>query len=61
MTLHQNLFGGDAQDTEPKQHYFGIPARNAREMHKMNAALAKLPELMLKIRELEAKLTGKAV
>ncbi len=49
-----------AQDTEPKQHYFGIPARNAREMHKMNAALAKLPEMMVKFRELEAKLAEKA-
>lgn len=46
-----------AQDTEPKQHYFGIPARNAREMHKMNASLAKLPELLVKFRELEAKTT----
>jgi len=49
-----------AQDTEPKQHYFGIPARNAREMHKMNAALAKLPELMVRIRDLEAKLMEKS-
>jgi UDP-3-O-[3-hydroxymyristoyl] glucosamine N-acyltransferase len=48
-----------AQDTEPKQHYFGIPARNAREMHKMNAALAKLPEMLVKFRDLEAKLTEK--
>ncbi|MEK7234055.1 MAG: UDP-3-O-(3-hydroxymyristoyl)glucosamine N-acyltransferase [Elusimicrobiota bacterium] len=49
-----------AQDTEPKRHYFGIPARNAREMHKMNAALAKLPEMLVKFRELEMKLTEKA-
>ncbi len=48
-----------AQDTEPKQHYFGIPAREAREMHKMNAALAKLPEMLAKFRALEAKLAGK--
>ncbi len=47
------------QDTEPKQHYFGIPARNAREMHKMNAALARLPELLVKFRAIEAKLTEK--
>ncbi|MBI4060582.1 MAG: UDP-3-O-(3-hydroxymyristoyl)glucosamine N-acyltransferase [Elusimicrobia bacterium] len=46
---------GVAQDTEPKQHYFGIPARNAREMHKMNAALAKLPELLARFREMEGK------
>lgn len=50
---------GVAQDTEPKQHYFGTPARNAREMHKMNAALAKLPELLVKFRALEAKLSEK--
>ena len=48
-----------AQDTEPKQHYFGIPARNAREMHKMNAALAKLPEMLVKFRELELKVAEK--
>ncbi|MDD5303622.1 MAG: UDP-3-O-(3-hydroxymyristoyl)glucosamine N-acyltransferase [Elusimicrobia bacterium] len=51
---------GVAQDTEPKQIYFGIPARNAREMHKMNAALAKLPEMLVKFRELEATLAEKA-
>lgn len=43
-----------AQDTEPKQHYFGIPARNAREMHKINASLAKLPELLVKFRKMES-------
>jgi len=48
-----------AQDTEPQQAYFGVPARSAREMHKMNAALAKLPEMLVKFRELEAKLTAK--
>lgn len=47
---------GVAQDTEPRQAYFGTPARPAREMHKMNAALAKLPELLNRVRELEAKL-----
>lgn len=52
---------GVAQDTEPKKHYFGTPARNAREMHKMNAALARLPELLVKFRELEAKLTEKTL
>ncbi|MBI5246894.1 MAG: UDP-3-O-(3-hydroxymyristoyl)glucosamine N-acyltransferase [Elusimicrobia bacterium] len=52
-------FSAVAQDTEPKQAYFGVPARPAREMHKMNAALAKLPELMTRVRDLEAKLTEK--
>ncbi len=44
-----------AQDTEPKQAYFGVPARPAREMHKINAAAAKLPELLNRVRELEAR------
>ena len=47
---------GVAQDTEPRQAYFGTPARPAREMHKMHAALAKLPELLVKVRELETRL-----
>ncbi|MEK7388459.1 MAG: UDP-3-O-(3-hydroxymyristoyl)glucosamine N-acyltransferase [Elusimicrobiota bacterium] len=45
-----------AQDTEARQHYFGIPARPAREMHKMNAALTRLPEMLGKMREVEARL-----
>lgn len=52
---------GVAQDTEPKTAYFGTPARPARQMHKMNAALERLPELMVRFRELEEKLqTGVA-
>jgi UDP-3-O-[3-hydroxymyristoyl] glucosamine N-acyltransferase len=51
---------GVAQDCEPKTAYFGTPARPARQMHKMNAALERLPELLAKVRELEEKLTGKA-
>src|SRR6185312_2474786 len=50
---------GVAQDCEPKTAYFGIPARPARQMHKMNAALERLPELLAKVRELEEKLAGK--
>jgi len=49
-----------AQDTEPKQAYFGTPARPAKEMHRINSALGKLPELLAKVRELEAKLLEKA-
>ncbi|MFA6030546.1 MAG: UDP-3-O-(3-hydroxymyristoyl)glucosamine N-acyltransferase [Elusimicrobiota bacterium] len=45
---------GLAQDTEPGMAYFGIPARPAREMHKMNAALSKLPGLLSKLRHLES-------
>jgi UDP-3-O-[3-hydroxymyristoyl] glucosamine N-acyltransferase len=47
---------GVAQDTEPKTAYFGTPARPARQMHKMNAALERLPELLTKVRELEEKI-----
>ena len=50
---------GVAQDCEPKTAYFGTPARPARQMHKMNAALERLPELIAKVRELEEKLAGK--
>lgn len=49
-------FTAIAQDTEAKTAYFGSPARPAREMHKMNAALAKLPDLLVRVRELEAEL-----
>lgn len=45
-----------AQDTEPKTAYFGVPARPAREMHKINAAAAELPSLLKRVRELEARL-----
>lgn len=47
---------GVAKDTEPKTAYFGTPARPAREMHKMNAALERLPKLLAKVRELEDKI-----
>lgn len=47
---------GVAQDTEPGTAYFGSPARPARQMHKMNAALERLPELLTRFKELEAKL-----
>ncbi|MBI3296970.1 MAG: UDP-3-O-(3-hydroxymyristoyl)glucosamine N-acyltransferase [Elusimicrobia bacterium] len=50
-------FSAVAQDTEPKTHYFGVPARPARQMHKMNAALERLPELLVKVRELEEKIS----
>jgi len=47
---------GVAQDTEPKTAYFGIPARPAKQMHRMNAALERLPELLAKVQELEESL-----
>lgn len=46
---------GVAQDTEPKTAYFGTPARPAKQMHRMNAALERLPDLLVKVRELEEK------
>lgn len=48
---------GVAQDTVAKTAYFGTPARPARQMHKMNAALERLPELLGKVRDLEEKIT----
>lgn len=46
---------GVAQDTEPKSAYFGIPARPAKQMHRMNSALEKLPDLLTRVRTLEEK------
>ena len=51
---------GVAQDTEPNTAYFGVPARPARQMHKMNAALERLPELITQVRALKAKVEGPA-
>lgn len=47
---------GVTQDTEPKTAYFGTPALPARQMHKMHSALQRLPELLARVRELEARL-----
>src|SRR4029077_14919768 len=52
---------GVAQDTEPKTAYFGIPARPAKQMPRMNAALEKLPDPLLKVRELEDRLNPSKV
>lgn len=41
-------FTGVEEDTEPHQTYFGIPARKARDMHRINSALTHLPELVKK-------------
>jgi UDP-3-O-[3-hydroxymyristoyl] glucosamine N-acyltransferase len=49
---------GVAQDTEPKTAYFGTPAKPAKQMHRMNAALEKLPDLLTKVRELEEKISA---
>jgi UDP-3-O-[3-hydroxymyristoyl] glucosamine N-acyltransferase len=47
---------GVAQDTEAKTAYFGTPARPARQMHKMNAALERLPDLLGRVKTIEEKL-----
>lgn len=49
-----------AQDTAPKDMLFGTPARPAKEMHRINASLGKLPELIAKVKELEGKLLEKS-
>ena len=49
-----------AQDTAPKDILFGTPARPAKEMHRINASLGKLPELVSKLRDLEARLPENA-
>jgi UDP-3-O-[3-hydroxymyristoyl] glucosamine N-acyltransferase len=46
---------GVAQDCEAKTAYFGTPARPAKQRHRMDAALEKLPELLVRFRELEEK------
>ncbi|AFM13508.1 UDP-3-O-(3-hydroxymyristoyl)glucosamine N-acyltransferase [Turneriella parva] len=44
---------GMAQSSEPGGMYFGIPARPAREMHKINNALGYLPTLLKRVAHLE--------
>mgnify|MGYP003597982718 CR=1 FL=1 len=36
--------------------YFGIPARPAREMHKINSSLGYVPELLKRVSAIEEKL-----
>ncbi|HNE20302.1 MAG TPA: UDP-3-O-(3-hydroxymyristoyl)glucosamine N-acyltransferase [Turneriella sp.] len=45
-----------AADSEPGGMYFGIPARPAREMHKINGSLVYVPELLKRVAALEEKL-----
>jgi UDP-3-O-[3-hydroxymyristoyl] glucosamine N-acyltransferase len=47
-----------AQDTAARTAYFGTPALPARQMHKMHAALERLPELLARVRALEEKLAA---
>jgi len=50
---------GIVRDTEPGRAYFGTPARPARQMHRINATLDRLPDLLTRVRELEARLAAK--
>lgn len=45
-----------AADSEPGSMYFGIPARPAREMHKINGSLVYVPGLLKRVTALEDKL-----
>jgi len=45
-----------AADSEPGTMYFGIPARPAREMHKINGSLVYVPELLKRVAAIEEKL-----
>ena len=50
---------GVVRDTDPGEAYFGTPARPARQMHRINVALGRLPELLARVRELESKLAAR--
>ncbi|MCX7633027.1 MAG: UDP-3-O-(3-hydroxymyristoyl)glucosamine N-acyltransferase [Turneriella sp.] len=43
-------------DSEEGGIYFGIPARPAREMHKINSSLVYVPELLKRVAAIEKKL-----
>lgn len=45
-----------ATDSKPGTMYFGIPARPAREMHKINGSLVYVPELLKRVAAIEEKL-----
>ena len=49
-----------AQDVEPKAMLFGTPARPAKEMHRINATLSKLPELVSRVADLEERMQEEA-
>jgi UDP-3-O-[3-hydroxymyristoyl] glucosamine N-acyltransferase len=43
-------------DSDPGVIYFGIPARPAREMHKINGSLVYVPELLKRVTAIEEKM-----
>ncbi len=44
---------GVPESLDPGKVYFGIPARPVREMHKINASLSELPELIKRVKKIE--------
>lgn len=46
-------------DTEEGAVYFGSPAQKARTMHRINAALIQLPELVKRVKALEKEVLSK--
>jgi len=48
-------FTGIQEDTEEKGIYFGIPARKAREMHRINSVLGHLPEIYREFKKPDRK------
>ncbi|MDH4200083.1 MAG: UDP-3-O-(3-hydroxymyristoyl)glucosamine N-acyltransferase [Spirochaetia bacterium] len=45
-------FTGIEEDTEPGKTYFGIPARKAKDMHRINYAMTQLPEMVKTVKKL---------
>lgn len=48
---------GIPNDVAPKERVFGTPARPVRESHRINGALAKLPQLLQRVADLEKKVS----
>lgn len=51
-------FTGIEEDTEPGATYFGIPARKALAMHRINSALGQLPDMLKSLKRLEKTYNG---
>lgn len=51
-------FTGVVGDLEGSQAYYGFPAKAVRQALKEQAAIARLPELLTQVRQLEARLTA---
>ncbi|MEI6632770.1 MAG: UDP-3-O-(3-hydroxymyristoyl)glucosamine N-acyltransferase [Chlamydiota bacterium] len=51
--------GGVSKNVPPNAYYIGIPAMEGKEFKKVHAALLRLPGLITKVRELEAKIEAR--